>query len=431
MMNKIILILALALVTSNFANAANDLSLKYCLQKAAEKNPMNSNSHYYSAISALQQLNLKAQYYPQLKLEGQATYQSDVFAFPLKIPGISLPEIDKFQYQASITLSQLIFDGGYVSSSLDANAIEEKLNQKSIELTTQKAVEFAAELFFAAAAIDDNIEINSQLLSTLESKLKEIRSLVENGVLLKTTATTIEIEILKTQQRIASLKSDKKSTLEILSSWIGDSLSGDERIILPAKSETERFNLNQYQIKRLEYDIFALRAEALNEKKNTIQAQIMPNASAFIKAGFSAPNPYNFFDNEFGPFYMVGIRLQWNIWDWFQNNRSREILNTNSLMIAAEEENFTRAFKNQLTKEENTILKYNDMLLIDNEIIRRQSEITENLYSRLIGGVATATDYINELNNAAVYSLNQKIHELQRISAVVNIMIKTGNFDYK
>ena len=53
--------------------------------------------------------------YPQISINGQSTYQSDVTSLPIKIPNINVQETSKDQYKLVLDVQQLIYNGGIVT----------------------------------------------------------------------------------------------------------------------------------------------------------------------------------------------------------------------------------------------------------------------------------------------------------------------------
>src|ERR1700754_3186107 len=60
--------------------------------------------------------NLSKAFLPQLQLNGQASYQSDVTKINIPIPGITVPALAKDQYKITADLSQTIYDGGTIKA---------------------------------------------------------------------------------------------------------------------------------------------------------------------------------------------------------------------------------------------------------------------------------------------------------------------------
>ena len=58
---------------------------------------------------------LKKNYLPQIELNAQATYQSEVTSFPIKLPNVEVEPLSKDQYKATLDARQLIWDGGVIA----------------------------------------------------------------------------------------------------------------------------------------------------------------------------------------------------------------------------------------------------------------------------------------------------------------------------
>ena len=67
--------------------------------------------------------NLNKGYLPQLSLSGQATYQSDVTAVKIPVPGVSIDPLSRDQYRIVADVSQVIYDGGFIRQHTAEQAI--------------------------------------------------------------------------------------------------------------------------------------------------------------------------------------------------------------------------------------------------------------------------------------------------------------------
>ena len=90
-------------------------------------------------------------YVPQISLAAQATYQSDVTAFPdtfndlLAIAGVDMEGLSKDQYKVQLNISQTIWDGGYSKAQREAV----KAQQEVSKLTLDKDMEALNEQLHA------------------------------------------------------------------------------------------------------------------------------------------------------------------------------------------------------------------------------------------------------------------------------------------
>ncbi|NTV46587.1 MAG: hypothetical protein HGB11_08745 [Chlorobiales bacterium] len=97
---------------ANDQPALDSLRLESCYNSAEKAYPLRDKLELQESVADLKLSNLTSQYLPQLTLSGKATYQSQVLELPFKIPGAATPEFYKDNYQVSLNLDQLIYDGG-------------------------------------------------------------------------------------------------------------------------------------------------------------------------------------------------------------------------------------------------------------------------------------------------------------------------------
>jgi outer membrane protein TolC len=405
---------------------AVNFDLKTCRKLATDKSEFSKSKKYYDILTEKDKINLNNMYLPQLKIEAQTTYQSDIFKLDinLPIPGFSLPEgAPNTQYQATMNLYQTIYEGGYINSASQSKGIENTINTITIQINNQKIKDNVNELYFNILAIQENIQIYNSLNENLKNKQKQIKSLLNNGVALKSSLESIDIEIIKTEQKIIQSESDKNTLLKMLAILIDD-----EAIIGSTLENPDDVEISYNKNNRPEYQLFESRSELYDSKKNEIYSQILPNISGFIKAGVGNPNPFNAMKNETQLFYNLGIKFQWTAWDWSNNSRSRELMEVNKAIIQTEKDNFTKNLESSLIRDKNDIEKYKKIIDKDLQILALQKNISESNYSQFENGTITITDYLTEVNNLTNAQINFSIHKIQLLSAKVNLLTKTGNY---
>ena len=91
-------LLILLLLPIQMVFAQNEISLEKCYSLARENYPNLKQAEIWQEISSLKKENIKTNYLPQVLLNGQATYQSDVTKIDISMPGISIPSVAKDQY---------------------------------------------------------------------------------------------------------------------------------------------------------------------------------------------------------------------------------------------------------------------------------------------------------------------------------------------
>lgn len=423
MFNKLAIFLVLFFGLSVFAES-KELTLKECQQLAVENNPMGAGIKNYKQITGLESERIGTQYLPQIKLNAQATYQSDVFGIPLSFPGVAIPEVPKDQYMATLNVNQTIYEGGMVSNGMNVQEKKFLVDSLNVETGNQSLKESINTLFFGALAIEKNISALKITEATLQSKIGEIENLVKNGVALSTGLDALKIELIKTRQNIDALESDKKALVSSLALKIKDNNPDDITLVAPDLLIWGGIQ----KVNRPEHALFYDQKDMLESQRKMLNAQLRPQVGAFVKFGYGNPNPMNMFSDGWKEFYQAGVSLNWNLWDWGSVDKSKEQIEVNKELINIQQKNFNLNLETQLVKLRTDITKYQGMIEKDNQIADTQKRIADVIYSQMKNGDVTSTEYISELNKLTQSQINLELHKLYLIQTEYDYLTKTGNY---
>jgi len=130
--------------------------------------------------------------------------------------------------------------------------------------------------------------------------------------------------------------------------------------------------------------------------------------------------------NTFDPFYIVGAKLTWNFWDWKQQNREKQILGLQRQMIENQKQTIDKNLRVAIEQDKAGILKYEQLVEQDDEIISLRTRIVESAESQLFNGVITSTDYLTELNAEKQALLNREVHKIQLIKSKIDYLTQLG-----
>src|SRR5690242_3403214 len=130
------IILAFFLITSALmANAqSNSVSLDSCYVLAKKNYPIVKQYELIAKSNEYTLANISKGYLPQININGQVTYQSDVTQLPKAIPGVTV--LSKDQYKIYAEADQVIYDGGVMKQQKklqEATAVVDK-QQLEVEL---------------------------------------------------------------------------------------------------------------------------------------------------------------------------------------------------------------------------------------------------------------------------------------------------------
>lgn len=417
-----IYLLTISVFLSAHSLVAQKLTLEYCLDKAEEINPLSQQKLHYETVEELTQKNVSNAYLPAFFINGQASYQSDVFSFPNN-PVFESPLIHKEQFKVTLDINQKIYDGGLTKNSKIAESARIMVDVKSAEVDLYAIKSTISGLFFSSLIYQENLSILQNLLDDLNEQQRIINSQVENGVILKSASNNFKKQVLTTEQQILSLELEQEAVLSMLAKWIGEDVNSSHEFELPARSiSAEGYDINRPEIQMLEtQNIY------LESMKNLSTVSRKPIFWAVAQAGVGQPNAYNLLEVDVSDFYYVGVKMSWQLFDYGNSKREKSIYAANQAIVSSKKEYLEDNIEIQLTKEYAEVQKLKKLLDKDEEIIQLQGEIVESAFSQVKNGVITSTDYLSELNSKTQLQLTRQIHLVQLKQTEYNCLNISGN----
>jgi outer membrane protein TolC len=151
-------------------------------------------------------------------------------------------------------------------------------------------------------------------------------------------------------------------------------------------------------INRPELELFQFKKEEIENSEILISKQNAPKLLGFATGGYGNPG-LNMLDNSFQPFYTVGVKLNWNVFDWNSNSKQRESLAINKDIVDNESEIFKLNTTIELNKQQKEINKMEAIIDSDKAIIKLRKDVLQTADSQLKNGVITSSAYITELTH--------------------------------
>lgn len=398
------------------------LDLKSCLNRAVELSPQKRQQNYLASIKTLNQEVINSNYLPDIQFQGQASYQSDVFSLPFTSPGSGdIPAIPKDQYRFSLNINQKIYDGGITNASNQIMEADHQIQSAQLEASLYKIDLLINELYFGILEIRENQRITGTILSELDNQLKRAHSAVTNGVLLPGELKSLQKERLMLLQKQNNVQLTEQALLKALSDWIGLEINQETTLQLPVIMEVKP------SINRPELSVFDSQMKKLEANKVLVTAENRPKIAGFISAGYGSPNPYNFFEVDWNPFYMVGGRLEWTLWDWKKSRNKQEVLDLNQLVIQSEKEHFEKSIRNELTQMESKIASLEQSVKTDLQLLELQQEIMTAASAQFEHGTISATEYLSELNDLTQVELHYQLNKIHLVKTKIQYQTIAGN----
>ena len=404
---------------------AQTLSLEECHQTALDQSPLQNQKRLIVMQTNLQNEKLSTAHLPQFGLNGQGTWQSEVITFPSFPGGIEFPEIPKLQFNLGLNINQVIYDGGAVKQGKIMNAIGQQVQIQQIDVEVNKVKESINQLYFSILILDKNEEVINETLDELNSRLKVVKSGVDNGVVLSSSLDEFQKQILTLEQRVDQIKGSRAGLKRMLADWMGKENLDNIELVLPKEMPAKIVNISPS--KRPEYALFDLQRKQLEASKEASKVKLMPKVSAFATGGIGQPNPLNFIEVDPSAYLRTGIMVAWTPWDWKSSKKDQEIMSVKQEMVEIQRQQFYRVMNVSQRRDQEQITSLENLIEKDQEIIALQTKIINQSNSQLENGVITATDYLTKVKGQIEAQLNLEIHKIQLIQAKANILTRAGS----
>lgn len=415
-MKRFIIIISILITLPSVAQQR--ITLEACHSLATKNYPLAKQSQLFEDQNKLDSEVISNAKLPQISLDAQATYQSDVIEIP--IPNANIESLNKDQYRASLSVNQLIYNGGATDATLNVKAVQTKTKQKQVDVNLYQLKQQINQLYFSILLSQESYLLLKAKEAQLEAKLKEVQSGIKYGTILPASDKVLEAELLKLSQQFRELESNKTALIETLSSIIGrplDAATTFQNPLVETPLETE--------INRPELELFQLKREEIESNETLIAKQNAPKLLGFATGGYGNPG-LNMLDNSFQTFYTVGLKLNWKVFDWNSNKKQRQSLAINKDILDTETETFKLNTNIELNQQQKEINKIEGFIASDLEIIKLRKDVLKSADSQLKNGVITSSAYITELTNLYEDENTLVRHKIQLQLAKANYNVIKG-----
>ena len=393
-------------------------TLNDCKSLAKDNYPKLQQAELFESISQLRNKNTQSNYLPQIGLKGQATYQSEVTSIDLPETltemGFNLDPVSKDQYKVYLDIKQNIWDGGVTNAQTDLEQASLETNLQKLEIEAQQLNSIVEGYFFNILLMDKSINVLLNQQSVLSKQVEILQKAVSIGAVREKDKMKLEVEQLLLSQKVDEMRSRKKSLIEMLGVLTGKTFGNEDTFELPDVTADLK-NENQ----RPEIKLFELQQKQLNYGDQLISSLRNPKFFGFGQAGYGKPG-LNMLRNEFTPYYIFGIGLNWEVIDWKTSKRNKEINARNREMVALLKEDFIQKQQIQLVEAAEKIEDLKTQLQKDEKLVQMRKSIAESGASELGNGTITSTDYLIDLNAETTARINYEIHKIQLTQAKVN-----------
>jgi len=417
-------VLTLTVLLAALAGCAqNVLTLDTCYTRAKQQYPLIRQKNLIEQTKDYNLDNISKGYLPQVTFSGQVTYQSAVTSIPsINMPNFQLdiPTPSQTQFNVHGEVVQTIYDGGAAKQQKELYATGAAAQEQNIEVQLYALHDRVNQLFFGILLIDRQLEQNKLVQQDIQNSIDRVSAAVKAGSVLSSNVTELEAELLKQKQNEITLKSARKSYLDVLSLFINQPL--DQNTVL----QTPALPSPVAEIHRPELTFFDMQRNSNSVQTLLLKATRRPKISFFFQGGYALPG-LNAFEPDPQLYYITGLRLNWSLSSFYYYKNQVQLLNVDRQALDIQQEVFILNTRISMKQQNAEAEKLQQLIALDEQIIAKRTEVKNAAKAQLDNGSSTVHDYLNQLNAEDLAKQSLLLHQVQLLMAQFNYNYVSGN----
>ena len=408
-------------------------TLEEC-QQAAERNyPLIRQYGLIEKTTELTVANIRKGWLPQVSASAQATYQSDVVAFPEQMQavyqqmGLNMKGLTKDQYRLGIDVSQTIYDGGAISSQKAVARGQGKVQAAQNEVNIYNVRKRVNEMYFSLLMLDEQILLNYDLQELFNGNEQKLASMVRRGTAAESDLQNVKAERLNVVQQATSLESQKRMLQRMLSTFCGIEV---KEVAKPALQASTLTSPQREAVARPEMRLFDAQLNLADAQEKALNSALMPKLGLFAQGFYGYPGLNMFEDmmrRDWSLNGIIGARLTWNIGALYTRKNDKAKLQLQRAMTESNREVFL--FNNNLEQiqQNEDIARFQKLMADDEEIITLRSAVRKAAESKLSHGIIDVNDLVREINAENAARVQQSMHEIEMLKQIYDNKFTTNN----
>lgn len=401
---------------------SQSLSLDSCQAWAQQNFPLVKLYDLLQQTTEYSVQNAAKGYLPRISVNGQATYQSAVTELPftVPIPGVNIESLSKDQYKLYAEVVQPLSDLAAVKHQKDLVEVNGQAERQQLDVELYKLKDRINQLYFGILLIDSRLEQVELLKQDLKRGIATMDSAVALGVALSINSDLLKAELLKANQQTTELQASRKAYMDVLALFLDRIIDPNTQLEVPETPDLTG------DIARPELSLFDTKQQVFGVQTSLLKMTVMPHVSLFFQGGYGRP-ALNFLSNNFDPYYVGGIRLNWNFTAFYTYGKQKKVLELQRNSVDVQRQVFLFNISTAMTQQNNEINKLQQLLQSDQELADLRGKIKTTALSQLENGVITSNDYLSYVNAEDLARQNLELRKIQLLMAQYNYQNTIGN----
>lgn len=350
---------------------------------------------------------------PEVKFSFGANGFTDPINSSPKTDAMGMGDMKNYLLNGSIQISQLIYDGGAISAQRRLTKAQAEADKKQLDVRLYEINQRVDQLYFGILMIDEQSKQLKLLQKDLTLSLNTVQSLMNGGLANQSDVDAVKVEQLRAAQQESSLRTSRKSYIQMLGLFIGKAL--DEKTTLEKPTSLP---LSKPQgVLRPELSYYAAQQNLLDTQRKSLTARLLPQLSAFAMGMY-----HNKVLDMMKPAMLAGgITLSWKISPFYTRKNDLRSIETKKSMINQERETFLFNIHLQNEKEQSVVEDLREKLKQDDEIIRLRENIHNVSVTKVQNGIQTINEMLRDVNAVNEARQQKSIHEIQLLEAMYQL----------
>ena len=401
-------------------------TLEECSQAAERNYPLIKQYGLIEKTTQLTMDNIQRGWLPKVSVSAQATYQSDVPAWPdnmqtlLQQMNVDAKGLRKDQYRVGVDVSQTVFDGGAISSQKELTLRQGMVQEAENEVNLYAVRKRVNELYFSLLLLDAQITLKQDLRELLAANERKLASMLKKGTAAESDYNSVCAERLSVDQQLISLQSQRRTLQSVLSAFCGMEVT---QVSKPVPVEMKEGN------RRPELRLADAQLRLADAQEKWLKTRLLPQLSVFASGYYGYPG-YNMFEDMMRHRWslngMVGARLTWNIGAFYTHGNDRAKVKLQREMAENGREVFLFNSRMEQMQQQESIDRYRKLMADDEEIILLRQKVRKAAESRLAHGIIDVNDLVREINNENAAKVQQSIHEIEMLKEQYDLKFTTN-----
>ena len=412
-------IVAILLILASTTTAQ---TLEEC-QMAAEKNyPLIKQYGLIAQTTELTVSNIQKEWLPKIAVSAQATYQSNVMAWPERIQsiyqqmGLTMKGLKKDQYKMAIDLQQTLYDGGTIASKQAIARQEAKVQETENQTKLYQVHHRVNEMYFALLLLNEQIKLNNNVKSLLLANENKLAAMVKSGTAATSDLDNVRAERLSAEQQYTSLKAEQQMLQHILTTFCGIKV---ENVQKPMPISTDTLTNN-----RPELQLFNSKLKLSEAQEKALNTRLHPTLALFAQGyyGYPGMNMFNdMIEHKWRLNGIVGVKLSWNVGALYTRKNDKARLRLQRELIENERKVFLFNNSMEQIRQNSNINRFKTMMQTDKEIIALRTNVRKAAESKLLHGIIDVNSLLREINNENAAKVQWAIHEIDMLKEMYNL----------